>query len=146
MREATLLLAFLLASVVPSGDSFNCTPIRVWDGDGPIWCKEGPRIRLSGISTREIDESCKPNHPCPKASGSSARNHLAGLIGSVTGKASEGHLLVKGPVLRCRSVGNGKGSRTAAWCVSPKSGDLSCRMVRDGFALRWAKYWKDHRC
>lgn len=141
-----MLIAFLLASVVPSGESFSCTPVRVWDGDGPIWCREGPKIRLSGIAAREIDETCKSNHPCPKASGASARNHLAGLVGQVVGKASEGHLLVRGPTMQCRSVGNGKGSRTAAWCISPKSGDLSCRMVKDGYALIWKQYWKSHRC
>src|SRR3546814_12486686 len=83
----------------------------VWDGVGPIWCKEGAKIRLSGIAAREIDETCKPNHPCPSASGVSARNHLAKLVGQVTGKASEGHLLVKGPTMSCVSAGNGKGSR-----------------------------------
>jgi len=141
-----VLIAILLASVVPSGESFSCTPVRVWDGDGPIWCREGPKIRLSGIAAREIDETCKPIHPCPKASGASARNHLAGLVGQVVGKAGEGHLLVRGPTMQCRSAGNGKGSRTAAWCVSPKSGDLSCRMVKDGYALAWKQYWKSHRC
>lgn len=31
----TLLAAFLLAStpIVPAGTSFDCTPVRVWDGD-----------------------------------------------------------------------------------------------------------------
>ncbi len=41
----TLLLA---ASIVPAGQTFDCTLTAVWDGDGPIWCAEGPHIRLSG--------------------------------------------------------------------------------------------------
>lgn len=50
---------FLLAlQVVAAGHSFTCTPTRVWDGDGPIWCAEGQRIRLAGIAAREIDGSC----------------------------------------------------------------------------------------
>jgi len=141
-----VIIVFLLAGVVPSGESFSCTPVRVWDGDGPIWCKEGPKIRLSGIAAREIDETCKLNHPCPAASGASSRDHLARLLGQVVGRASEGHLLVRGPTMRCVSVGNGKGARTAAWCVSPTNGDLSCRMTKDGYALKWTKYWKAHRC
>ena len=40
----------LLASVVAPGATFTCTPVAVWDGDGPIWCAEGPRIRLEGIA------------------------------------------------------------------------------------------------
>ena len=43
----SLLLA---ATIVPAGQSFNCTPTAVWDGDGPIWSAEGPHIRLSGIA------------------------------------------------------------------------------------------------
>jgi hypothetical protein len=35
-------LLLLVVSVVPTGEEFTCTPKRVWDGDGPVWCKEGP--------------------------------------------------------------------------------------------------------
>ena len=38
----------------------------------------------------------------------------------------EGHVLLKGPAMHCTSVGNGIGNRTAAWCVSPVGGDVSC--------------------
>ncbi len=41
--------------IVARGDGFACTPVRVWDGDGPIWCSEGPRVRLAGIAAREMD-------------------------------------------------------------------------------------------
>lgn len=136
----------LLLPVVTAGQSFECTPIAVWDGDGPIWCKEGPRIRLSGIAAREIDGTCKPGHPCPKTSGIVARDALVRYIGTSTGKLSYGHIKVKGPTMRCMSVGGAGGNRTAAWCISPKSGDLSCAMVRGGYALKWKKYWKSHKC
>jgi len=46
------------AVIVPAGQTFQCTPTRVWDGDGPIWCSEGPRIRLSGVAAHEMDASC----------------------------------------------------------------------------------------
>lgn len=72
-----MLAIFLLAvAVVPSGQAFICTPVRVWDGDGPVWCREGPRIRLAGIAAREIDGSCRKGHPCPRASGIAARDAL----------------------------------------------------------------------
>lgn len=132
--------------VVSSGERFDCTPIRVWDGDGPIWCQEGPKVRLAGIAAREIDESCKPNHPCPEVSGVVARNTLAQLIGTVTGQTSEGHLLVSGPTLNCTSVGGALGNRTGAWCESPLNGDLSCAMVALKAAQEWPKFWKNHKC
>ena len=52
----------------------------------------------------------------------------------------------KGRAMRCVSAGGGDYNRTAAWCVSPKGGDLSCAMMDGGFALRWERFWRDHRC
>jgi endonuclease YncB( thermonuclease family) len=132
--------------VVPSGEVFQCTPTRVWDGDGPVWCAEGPRVRLAGIAAREIDDSCRPNQPCPTARGAQARDGLVKLIGAPTGRSLEGHVLVTGPAMRCVSAGNGVGTRTAAWCVSPLSGDVSCAMVKGGWTLKWDRYWQGHNC
>ncbi len=140
----TLLL--LAVSVVPAGQEFICTPVRVWDGDGPVWCAEGPRIRLAGIAAREIDDSCRANQPCPDAPAVEARDALVKLIGVPTGRSMEGHILVTGPSMSCTSAGNGVGSRTAAWCVSPEGGDVSCAMVKGGWALKWDRYWKAHEC
>lgn len=139
-------LLFAAVAIVSAGEVFECTPTHVWDGDGPIWCAEGPRIRLSGIAAREIDETCRDNQPCPAASAADAREALVQLIGQPTGVGPHGHILVEGPTMRCTSVGGGGGSRTAAWCISPRGGDLSCAMVRGGWALRWEQYWRDHQC
>lgn len=138
----------ILASIafIPAGQSFDCTPTAVWDGDGPVWCEEGPRVRLSGIAAREIDGSCSEGHPCPSASGRDARDALVSLIGNPIGTSEHGHVLVKGPTMRCTSTGSAGGNRTGAWCVSPRGGDISCRMVDGGYAARWDRYWKDHRC
>ncbi|WP_225940927.1 thermonuclease family protein [Sphingopyxis sp. OAS728] len=141
-----ILVSILMATVVPAGQSFECTPTAVWDGDGPVWCAEGPRVRLSGIAARETDGSCRPGHPCPAADAFAARDHLVSLLGERAGIRSTGHIAVKGSTMRCRSVGAAGGNRTAAFCVSPKSGDISCAMVRDGYAARWDRYWGRHRC
>ena len=42
----------MLAQVIAAGVAFTCTPVAVWDGDGPIWCMEGPKIRIAGIAAR----------------------------------------------------------------------------------------------
>lgn len=144
-RRAMPLSLFLL-SVIPSGQSFVCTPTAVWDGDGPIWCAEGTRIRLSGIAAREMNGSCSPGHPCPEAEPVASRDYLVSLVGEPAGTNATGHVLVRGPAMRCISKGGAGGNRTAAFCVSPRSGDLSCAMVRDGYAARWDRYWAGHRC
>ncbi|WP_298815064.1 hypothetical protein [uncultured Sphingomonas sp.] len=54
------MLAILAAvQVVAAGQNFRCTPTRVWDGDGPVWCAEGPRLRIAGIAAREADGRCR---------------------------------------------------------------------------------------
>ena len=126
--------------LVPAGDTFTCTPVAVWDGDGPIWCAEGPRIRLNAIAAREVDGTCRSGHPCPGASGFAARDHLASLLGRSAGQLSHGHIRIEGPALRCRSTGFAGGTRTAARCISPTHGDIGCRMVTDGYALEWRRY------
>lgn len=138
---------FLAAvAIVPAGETFRCTPVRVWDGDGPIWCQEGPRIRVSGIAAREHDGSCRDNQPCPTVDPEASRDALVRLIGNANGFSQEGHVLVTGPTMSCVSVGSAGGTRTAAWCHSPVGGDISCQMVATGFALRWTRYWKEHSC
>lgn len=132
--------------VIPQGQAFTCTPTHVWDGDGPVWCREGPRVRLAGIAARELDNSCSSGHPCPKATGIQARDALVDLLGGPTGVGRHGHILVKGPPLRCRSAGSAGGNRTAAWCVSSIHGDISCAMVNGGWAARWDRYWRNHQC
>lgn len=153
MRAALALLLLAGCSAAQGGDAaqqggsaFSCTPERLWDGDGPLWCREGPRIRLAGIAAREMDGSCSPGHPCPSADPIASRDHLARLVGRVVGVADSGHLLIEGPPLSCVAIGSAGGNRTAAWCVSPIAGDLSCRMVADGMAARWDRYWRGHRC
>lgn len=143
-----MILAILAAStiVVPNGSTFICTPVAVYDGDGPIWCQEGPKIRLAGVAAREMDGSCRPGHPCPSASAAQARDALVRLLGGPKGRMSTGHIVVRYPPMTCTSHGGAKGSRTAALCSAPGIGDLSCAMVRTGTVERWARFGGDKLC
>ncbi|WP_249403901.1 hypothetical protein [Sphingomonas sp. CFBP 13720] len=141
-----LATLFLAATAIPAGRPFMCTPTRVWDGDGPVWCREGPRLRLAGIAAREHDGTCRSNQPCPKASANGARDALVRLLGKPVSRSRQGHVLVSGPTLRCVSNGGAGRGRTGAWCVSPTRGDVSCAMVATGTVLRWQRYWRRHQC
>lgn len=122
--------------IVPAGRAFTCTAERLWDGDGPIWCREGFRVRLARINARELDNSCRPGAPCIGATGITAREHLAALLGGVRGRTADGHILLSPVRLACRSDGPARGDRTAAWCQRDGV-DLSATMVRDGYAAPW---------
>jgi endonuclease YncB( thermonuclease family) len=141
-----MILALLAASIVTSGQTFTCTPTHVWDGDGPVWCAEGPHLRIAGIAAREMDGTCRTNQPCPAASAIEARDALVQLMGGARGTISTGHVVVRGPRLTCRSEGGAGGNRTAAWCRLPSGADLSCAMIKTGTVLRWDRYWKGPAC
>jgi hypothetical protein len=132
--------------IVPAGETFTCTPVAVWDGDGPIWCAEGPKIRIAGVAAREINGSCRSGQPCPAESGVAARDRLVSLFGGPKGTLPTGHIVVRSTAMTCLSEGDGVGSRTVAWCTSPVFGDLSCAVVIAGGSVRWARFWRNHRC
>lgn len=141
-----MLLLGLAAAVVAAGEDFTCTPTHVWDGDGPVWCAEGPHVRIAGIAAREIDGTCRVGQPCPPASATQARDALVSLLGGPRGTSSTGHVVVRAGTMACRSEGSAGGSRTAAWCTLTSGQDLSCAMVGTGTVLRWERFWRDHRC
>ncbi|MFV0622642.1 thermonuclease family protein [Sphingomonas sp. ac-8] len=109
---------------------FECHVTSVYDGDGPIHCAEGPKIRLSAIAAREMDGSCRPGHPCPTASAGEAKAAL--------------ERLALGQTLRCERTGTSY-DRVTAWCWRPDGIQLNCAMVEGGYAARWARYDVDHR-
>ena len=75
-----------------------------------------------------------------------SRDALVLLIGRLDGYAREGHVLVREPTMTCRSDGSAGGGRTAAFCVSPPSGDVSCNMVAGGWVAKWERFWRGHQC
>ena len=74
-----------MADIVAAGLLFACTPTLVADGDGPVWCAEGPHVRIAGIAARERDGSCRPGQPCPTASADAAMAALVNLLGGSRG-------------------------------------------------------------
>jgi endonuclease YncB( thermonuclease family) len=97
----------------------------VHDGDGPIYCAEGPKIRLQALAAREADESCRPGHACPAASGAAATAAL--------------RKLALGKVLRREATGTSY-SRVTAWCRTNEGVELNCAMVRGGTVAYWRRY------
>jgi endonuclease YncB( thermonuclease family) len=129
----SLMSSFVLAA---AGALFACTLVAVYDGDGPIWCEEGTRIRLKDIAAREMDNTCRPGHPCPRASGEQARDALVNLLGGPRGTMRTGHVRVRYPTIQCRSHGQNQ-HREIASCRLTDGRDLSAAMVQTGTVLPW---------
>ncbi|MHB9878154.1 thermonuclease family protein [Pacificimonas sp. ICDLI1SI03] len=104
---------------------FTCDVTGVHDGDGPIYCANGAKIRLTAIAARELDETCRPGHPCPTASGAAAKAALNELAGRQR--------------LQCEATGRSYG-RVNAWCWRPDGTELNCAMVESGTAMAWPRY------
>jgi endonuclease YncB( thermonuclease family) len=92
--------------------------------DGDTLTLEGHRIRLSGIDTPELTQSCKRDGIDWKC-GAAARSRLA-------------ELLRAGPVT-CTIRGTDKYQRVLARCEG-RDGDLGERMVREGLAVAYGDY------
>lgn len=112
-------------SSAPASATLRCVVTGVHDGDGPIYCASGEKIRLTAIAARELDETCNPGHPCPSASGASARDELRSLA--------------LGQTLSCEATGTSYG-RITAWCWRADGAELNCAMLRSGKASYWAKF------
>lgn len=121
--------------IPPRGTEFTCTAIAVWDGDGPIWCAEGPRIRLAGINARELDGSCRKGARCVAASGIAARDALVELLGGAKGVMRSGHIQIKAVRLACRSLGPDRFRRTLAQCLN-RTLALGSALIRMGVVSR----------
>lgn len=111
------------------GTLFKCTVTSVYDGDGPIHCREGASIRLNAVAAREMDGSCRPGQPCPSASALDAKRELQSIV--------------LGHVLRCEQTGTSY-NRVTAICWTESGLEVNCAMVRSGKALLWDRYNRQH--
>lgn len=115
---------------------FMCTPIAVYDGDGPVHCREGQKLRIAGIAAREMDGSCRPGHPCPRSSAIEARDALVNLLGGARGGWKTGHIVVSYPTMRCRNLGQSYG-RVVASCTLTDGRDWGRAMLATRTVLPW---------
>lgn len=103
---------------------FACTVTHVVDGD-TFDCAGGIRVRLGGVDSPEL-HGChgRRGRICVQGDGQASKRALERLARGT---------------LTCERVGETYG-RVSAWCVTSAGVDLSCAMVRDGYALRWERY------
>ena len=137
LRPLVLAIVFVFSAVFmwpiegqAQGETFRCKVTGVHDGDGPIYCAEGMKIRLTAVAARELDGSCSPGHPCPSASAEAATEELKRLA--------------IGQTLACEATGTSYG-RVTAWCWRADGREINCAMVRSGKAEYWRKFDPDER-
>ncbi|ARR57249.1 hypothetical protein HY78_18630 [Rhizorhabdus wittichii DC-6] len=77
-------------------------------------------MRLYGIDAPEMPGACRPGRQCTPGDPYASRDHLASLTA--------------GRSVRCEQVDADRYGRLVVRCTAGGA-DLSCQMVRDGFAV-----------
>ena len=130
-----LIAVFIAAAALPS---FRCYVVRVHDGDGPLWCRSGQRIRVAGIQAPDFEsaEPCRrhdarrENYTCDDRAAKRARRIMSGLT--------------LGKRLSCQPTGKSY-SQIVARCTLPDGRSLSCAAIAGGAAVKWDRYWRQYR-
>ncbi|WP_152997853.1 thermonuclease family protein [Sphingomonas sp. WG] len=126
-----MLLGVLLGSLALE-QPFTCTVTRVHDGDGPLWCAEGPKVRIAGVQAPDF------------ASATPCRQGRAEYVCSdVRARASQRTVsaLVLRRRLTCQAL-EPSYNRIVARCRLPDGRDLACAITASGAATRWDRYWR----
>ncbi len=128
-----MILALVAAATSPA--PFPCTVVKVHDGDGPLWCREGPKVRIAGVQAPDFESAS----PC--------RTKRANYVCSNT-KARASQRIVErltlGRTMSCLPVDKSY-SRVVARCTLPDGRSLTCATLAAGAAVRWDQYWRKYR-
>lgn len=112
------------------GTTFLCLVLSVYDGDGPLRCANGVKVRVAGVQSPDFEraEPCrtrKPGYVCDDAKAEAARR--------IT------HRLTYRKTLRCTRQDR-SWKRVVASCTLPDGRDLRCQLVASGAAVEWPRY------
>jgi endonuclease YncB( thermonuclease family) len=118
--------------IIVSPPAFVCTVTRVHDGDGPLWCAEGPKVRIAGVQAPDFRSA----EPCRKRRAGYVCSDRAARASQRTVSA-----LVLRRRLSCQAL-EPSYSRIVARCRLPDGRDLSCAVIAAGAAMRWGRYWR----
>lgn len=129
------MMFLLLAAATAAPAAFACTVVRVHDGDGPLWCRQGPKVRIAGVQAPDFENASpcrtgRANYVCSDAKARASRRIVESLVLNKT--------------LRCQPVDRSY-SRVVARCTLPDGRSLSCATIAAGAAVRWDRYWRRYK-
>ena len=128
-------MMFLTLLATASLPAFDCRVIKVHDGDGPIWCANGRKVRVAGVQAPDFEnaEPCrtgKPGYVCSDALARRAQQIVERMVLNTT--------------MRCQPVDRSY-ARVVARCTLTDGRSLTCATIAAGAATRWDSYWRRYR-
>jgi endonuclease YncB( thermonuclease family) len=112
-----------------------CQVVRVHDGDGPLSCRSGVKIRVAGVQAPDFESAAPCRRPASRRRSYVCDNRAAERSRLIMER------LTLGKRLTCQPVGTSY-KRVAARCTLPDGRSLSCAAVAAGAAARWDRYWR----
>ena len=128
MAGSAMLFA---APAAPPPTTFTCVVTRVHDGDGPLWCSNGVKIRVAGIQAPDFEDTV----PCREHRAEYTCSNIAAERSRVVVERLTLH-----QAMTCQPMGTSY-SRVVARCTLQDGRLLSCAILASGAAVRWDKYW-----
>lgn len=121
--------------MTPAPPPFTCEVVRVYDGDGPLWCRSGEKVRVAGIQSPDLTsaEPCRQHRP-----GYVCDDRRSGAAQRIAER------LTLGKRLNCQPVGRSY-RRVVARCRLPDGRSLSCALIAAGAADLWRAYWRRYK-
>ena len=117
---------------------FTCVVVRVHDGDGPLWCAGGIKVRIAGVQAPDYEDA----EPCRRP-GARRANYTCDTVAADRSQQIVERLVLR-QTLMCRPVGMSY-ARIVARCTLADGRSLSCAVIATGAAVRWDRYWRHYR-
>jgi endonuclease YncB( thermonuclease family) len=118
--------------------TFSCTVTRVHDGDGPLWCSNGIKIRTAGVQAPDFESALPCRAADPRRVNYRCNNAAAQRSQQIVER------LVLRKTLRCEATGKSY-SRVVARCTLPDGRSLACASIALGAAVKWDRYWRQYQ-
>lgn len=117
---------------------FVCEVVRIYDGDGPLWCRSGQKVRVAGIQAPDFEKA----EPCRRT----AARRATYTCDDTAARRSQQIVsrLTLNQRLICQPMGTSY-KRVVARCTLPDGRSLSCTTIAAGAAVRWDSYWRRYK-
>lgn len=114
-----------------------CQVVRVHDGDGPLWCRSGVKIRVAGVQAPDFESAAPCRRPASRRRTYVCDDRAAKRSRQIMER------LTLGKRLACQPMATSY-KRVVARCTLPDGRSLSCAAVAAGAAVRWDRYWREY--